>query len=408
MKAFIKKPEVWTTLIYLISGFIWIILSDGLLEELALDNKMDIRKIQTIQVWKGTFYVVITGIILYYLLHQYFKRLDKAVFHARELFERSPNSMMVFDMETISIIHANEAASKKYGHSLKKFAGMPVKLIMAEEDYSLLKQFLDSAKGSLKGEGEWKLKLQSGTKITNHAFWSTIDYNGKNCRIFTFIDITEKKEKEHKLWLQEQKQQALINNTKDQIWALDTSFKLLSFNQAFLDGTRKMYGLTLKAGDSLFDQEEAVVRTQMWKGLFERAFDGDSFSTEIEETNPNGEKIFWEVSFNPIFTDNDDIEGACCFVHDITKRIERENVVINQLKQLREIAWIQSHKVRAPVANILGLAEMLKNADEKERAEQIDEMLNLILLSAEQLDQIIQEVVKLSHKIETDKQLLPK
>jgi hypothetical protein len=81
---------------------------------------------------------------------------------------------------------------------------------MAEEDYFLQKQFLDSAKGSLKGEGEWKLKLQSGTKITNHAFWSTIDYNGKNCRIFTFIDITEKKEKEHKLNILFQKQKKYL------------------------------------------------------------------------------------------------------------------------------------------------------------------------------------------------------
>jgi light-regulated signal transduction histidine kinase (bacteriophytochrome) len=53
---------------------------------------------------------------------------------------------------------------------------------------------------------------------------------------------------------------------------------------------------------------------------------------------------------------------------------------INQFKQLREIAWIQSHKVRAPVANILGLADMLKNSDQHEREAQMDEMLQMILL----------------------------
>jgi hypothetical protein len=42
--------------------------------------------------------------------------------------------------------------------------------------------------------------------------------------------------------------------------------------------------------------------------------------------------FIWEVSFNPIFTDNDEIEGACCFVHDITKRKERENVVYKSVQ----------------------------------------------------------------------------
>lgn len=408
MKTIARKPELWITIIYIISGIFWILLSDSLLEEAAVADKFDLIKVQTIQVWKGSLYVVITGVVLYLLLHRYFKRLNKAMFDARELFERSPNAMMVFDLESNVVIQANDAASKKYGYSFKEFEGMLLSELMPKEEHNSMQQSLKAASGSLKGEGEWKLKLQTGAKITTHAFWSTIDYKGKNCRIFTFIDITEKKEKERKLRIQENKQQALINNTKDQIWSLDTDFKLMSFNQAFLDGTKKMYGLTLKAGDSLFDQDETAVRTQMWKELFERAFDGDSFSTEIADIHPNGEKVFWDVSFNPIFTDHDDIEGACCFVHNITKRKEQENIVLNQLKQLREIAWIQSHKVRAPVANILGLAEMLKSADEKERAEQIDEMLNLILFSAEQLDQIIQEVVKLSHKIDPDKQLLTK
>lgn len=402
MKTIVQKPEVWITVVYLISGVSWIFFSDGLLAEVAVTTGLDSKLVQAIQSWKGVFYVFLTGVILYFSLHGYFGRLNRAVFDAQELFEQSPNAMMVFDIETRTFVQANETASRKYGYSLKEFEGMPVTMLRPKEEHHLIEETFQLVSSKLKGEGEWNHQLKDGRIITNQAFWSTIDYKGKNCRIFTFIDITEKKEKERKLRLQENKQQALINNTKDQIWSLDRNFRLLSFNHSFWLAANRMFGIQLSVGDIPFQEGKALISIEMWKSLFQKAFDGDSFSTEMEAVYPTGEKFFLEVSFNPIFTDTDEIEGACCFIHDITKRKERENIVLNQLKQLREIAWIQSHKVRAPVANILGLAEMLKNSNEKEREAELNEMLQMILFSAEQLDDIIAEVVKLSHKIEVE------
>lgn len=407
MKTIVRKPEVWITVVYLISGISWIFFSDGLLVEVASTTGLDLKLVQAIHSWKGVFYVFLTSILLYFLLGRYFSRLNRAIFDAQELFEQSPNSMMVFDIETRTFVQANEAASKKYGYSLKEFEGMPVKTLRPKEEHHLIEETIQLISSKLKGEGEWNHQLKDGKIITNQAFWSTIDYKGKNCRIFTFIDITEKKEKERKLRLQEHKQQALINNTKDLIWSLDKNFRLISFNQSFSQSAIRMFGVHLKVGDMPFQDGKSLIGIDLWKSLFQRAFDGDTFSVELDTQLPAGQAIHLEVSFNPIFTDTDEIEGACCFIHDITKRKERENIVLNQLKQLREIAWIQSHKVRAPVANILGLAEMLKNANEQERQEQIDEMLQMILFSAEQLDEIIAEVVKLSHRIESEKVINP-
>lgn len=402
MKTIVRKPEVWITTVYLISGISWIFFSDGLLAEVAATTGLDLKLVQAIHSWKGVFYVFLTSILLYFLLGGYFSRLNRAIFDAQELFEQSPNAMLVFDIETRTFVQANETASRKYGYSLKEFEGMPVTMLRPKEEHHLIEETFQLVSSKLKGEGEWNHQLKDGKIITNQAFWSTIDYKGKNCRIFTFIDITEKKEKERKLRLQEHKQQALINNTKDVIWSLDRNFRLLSFNQSFSQSAIRMFGIHLQVGDMPFQDGRSLVSIDVWKSLFLKAFEGDSFSTELEAVFPNGDRFYLEVSFNPIFTDTDEIEGACCFVHDITKRKERENVVLNQLKQLREIAWIQSHKVRAPVANILGLAEMLKNSNGQERENELDETLQMILLSAEQLDEIIAEVVKLSHKIEAE------
>jgi hypothetical protein len=67
------------------------------------------------------------------------------------------------------------------------------------------------------------------------------------------------------------------------------------------------------------------------------------------------------------------------------KEIERQN------RQLKEIAWIQSHKLRAPLARILGLVTVYKfTEDEQEKHEVFDNLEK----SALELDHVIHEITR--------------
>lgn len=68
-----------------------------------------------------------------------------------------------------------------------------------------------------------------------------------------------------------------------------------------------------------------------------------------------------------------------------------------QNKKLREIAWTQSHIVRAPVARLMGIIELFKE-DMLETSEK-EEMLDHILESAMELDDIIKDIVEKSKSI---------
>lgn len=59
---------------------------------------------------------------------------------------------------------------------------------------------------------------------------------------------------------------------------------------------------------------------------------------------------------------------------------------------LKEIAWVQSHKVRAPLANILALTDILKT-DESLCDNSKREFLTALKKSADQLDMVIKEIV---------------
>ena len=64
---------------------------------------------------------------------------------------------------------------------------------------------------------------------------------------------------------------------------------------------------------------------------------------------------------------------------------------------LREIAFIESHKVRGPVATIMGLTQLFNNDDVT--AAENKEIMDGIMAASKQLDIIIREVVRKSNEI---------
>ena len=96
-------------------------------------------------------------------------------------------------------------------------------------------------------------------------------------------------------------------------------------------------------------------------------------------------------SYRQIEHDNDNNQiGAYVVAHDITDEVNNMIQLKVQNEQLRQIAWIQSHKVRGPLATILGLAQLFKN---KEFNVETEEIIDGILESSEKLDIVIREIV---------------
>ena len=85
-------------------------------------------------------------------------------------------------------------------------------------------------------------------------------------------------------------------------------------------------------------------------------------------------------------------------MQDITERKQYLIQIENHNKRLKEIAWTQSHIVRAPLAKVMGLVDLLLNY--KNEFENVDEILKNILNSANELDAVIRQI-----SIQTEKEL---
>jgi light-regulated signal transduction histidine kinase (bacteriophytochrome) len=64
---------------------------------------------------------------------------------------------------------------------------------------------------------------------------------------------------------------------------------------------------------------------------------------------------------------------------------------------LENIAWIQSHKVRKPLANIIALSELM--AKDKDYSSEKLEVLGMLKTSSAELDEVIREIVELCNSI---------
>jgi PAS domain S-box-containing protein len=84
--------------------------------------------------------------------------------------------------------------------------------------------------------------------------------------------------------------------------------------------------------------------------------------------------------------------------NDVTAKKNYEAEVTRQNEILRLIAWKQSHEVRRPVANILGVLNLLEN----KLSHAIDEreLMRHLRLSANELDDIIRSIVRLTEEAE--------
>jgi signal transduction histidine kinase len=78
-------------------------------------------------------------------------------------------------------------------------------------------------------------------------------------------------------------------------------------------------------------------------------------------------------------------------VKDNTARVETMESLKLQNQKLREIAWAQSHLVRGPLSDILGITKIIQ--DDMATAQEKEMLINHLQDAAQKLDQVIKDVV---------------
>ncbi|SEN78668.1 PAS domain S-box-containing protein [Mucilaginibacter gossypiicola] len=118
------------------------------------------------------------------------------------------------------------------------------------------------------------------------------------------------------------------------------------------------------------------------------------FEVEVINYKKNGERYWSSKSVSPVKDNTGKTTHWISIERDVTQLKDHVSAVEKQNIQLKEIAWTQAHIVRAPVARVMGLTNLL--GDHLNHNPDAAELVSFINISALELDNIVREIIKKS------------
>jgi PAS domain S-box-containing protein len=212
-------------------------------------------------------------------------------------------------------------------------------------------------------------------ELTPTSLHKSILYSRERKKVITDLEVSEHKYSE------------LFHLSPQPMWVFDIdTLRFLNVNNAAVN----QYGysldefLLMKIKDIRPANETIVIES-----IIDKCPDKDRlvFKGIFRHKKRTGEIIMVDIQSNII--EYKGRTAAVILAIDVTERLNYVRAIELQNEKFREISWIQSHIVRAPLARIMGLAHILIDLKDDEEK---DETLRHLLISANELDMVIREI----------------
>jgi PAS domain S-box-containing protein len=246
------------------------------------------------------------------------------------------------------------------------------------------------------------------TLWTNLSASALLDNEGKYIGVLAMVtDITKKKRFEESLKKSEANIRNIFDNTHVGYTLLDTNFSIVSFNQVASTLYEAQLGAALKQGTNLLDYFKGERKTRL-EQQYKEVLKGSRINYETYFHQSDGTTTWYDIQLSPVFdAEKKLLLGLVVAVTDITtlkdSQLQREKItadLIQRNKDLEQFAYIVSHNLRAPVANILGISNVLAYPGLSD--DQRKDLGKGISSSAQKLDDVI---IDLNHILQTKREI---
>ncbi len=328
------------------------------------------------------------GFIIQHILENHLAELtiQKSEEKYKKLFQLNPLPMWVYDQESLRFLNVNKAAIKHYGYSLQQFMSMSIRDLLTRKADETFEQMLPNISSPTPINGTFEHIKKNGEIIYVASQSNFIYYADKKARLVLVNDITDKIKAKKALELNQMRFKALVQKGSDLINIIDLEGNLTYANPS----SARLLGLDAEnlIGKNAFEyihkDDKEVLRRALKQIDRLKGMGSVTFRYRDSEGNYR-----WLQSTITNLSNEPAVQGILINSNDITERINHINAIEQQNTKLKEIAWFQSHVVRAPLARILGLSNLINESQNDEK----EELLRYLNISALELDEVINEIV---------------
>jgi PAS domain S-box-containing protein len=211
--------------------------------------------------------------------------------------------------------------------------------------------------------------------------------------VILHINITDRKLAEASLQKSEANLRSVFEHIDLAIMLFDTDLNVVSYNSNASTAMMKHFNKGLKIGKPVINYFPKD-RRQSIKKAIALAKDHQVAAYETNFPVPDGEREWYDIKWVGVFNEEDELVGIILTFKNITEKknieSERENMTADlaqRNKDLEQFTYIISHNLRAPVANIQGLASLL--GDFEPGAPESADTLEALSVSVNNLDKVI-------------------
>ncbi len=151
----------------------------------------------------------------------------------RELFERLPIPMWVYDRKTLKFLAVNDAAVDHYGYTRAEFRAMTVLDIRPPEEHGRLIAVARNGAPGLVQAGLWTHRRRDGALIDVEVSSHGIDWEGRPARIVVAKDVTDQLRSQELVRERARQLRQLLSDTIDALVVVGFDGRIRFANPAF-------------------------------------------------------------------------------------------------------------------------------------------------------------------------------
>lgn len=206
-----------------------------------------------------------------------------------------------------------------------------------------------------------------------------------NRNITPLIEVTEK------LFTNQSILRSIIDNYEDSIFSVNNRQEYIIFNEAHEKAMKKKYGVDIEVGTDIAQYLNIQEDLGLAQDLFVRAMEGKSSTIEHDFGNAGLFRGMTQIQIYPLKNNDDEVVGVTVFTkdHSLHHKVQLEKD--KHLHTLEKLLADLSHKIRKPVASMLGLIQLV---DEVKNTDEMNKLLAYFREAVGEMDDYIKEMSK--------------